>query len=250
MKPLTIAFAVVGVVITIASIAARHAYVPRAAVVHVAVVDDTSKSSTAGCSGVAGLVQQALPDAERRAESTIELMATGDMDTDNEPVLVPLPRVPHPSKKALEQRGHAGTIRGQYLESVLRICGELGRKHRSPILRAVRRALEHLREYRDREPDSELQLLVDSDLQENVDVLPVAKRSTSSRADQLDNRDITVQLCGYSETTRTASGRGKVSPARPAGADSLRVKWTSAFTDPTHLKLDPFCPKFEAPTNP
>jgi hypothetical protein len=136
-------------------------------------------------------------------------------------------------------------VRAQYLESVFRSCGEVEHKRRSPILRAVRRALEHLGQYRNREPEAELKLLVKSDLEENVDRLPRDRRSTSDRSNELDNNGIDVLLCGYSETTGSANGRVTVPPARSARADHLRATWMSAFADPSRVKLDPFCPKFK-----
>ena len=161
------------------------------------------------------------------------MLQTGDVATDGEPQFL--------LHEAIPVIGGAGPFSGHnrqkkaqeaLLSQVQKACESMPQTGHSPILRAVRRALEQLRSLGCREW-STCVLLVDTDLRETeASELRVARASKPSLR-QSDNRGTATLFCGFTAVTEHGSG---VNPSDP---DALIDMWKTLFIEPVHFA--PFC---------
>src|SRR5882762_8591986 len=100
---------------------------------------------------------------------------------------------------------------------------------------------------------SHCQLLVNSDLEENVETsikkgLNGATNEKHILPSPVENEGIDVAFCGVGVTTGrildSSPGKFHKAPMRtPAGEDQLQETWRSLFTDPAAVSFEPYCPK-------
>jgi hypothetical protein len=136
----------IGSVIAVIGLGAWRIHAPRPSQTHVAVVMDTSGSARPRCDAVVGLVDRAITriDAERGG-GTVALFALGDSRSANDPRLVRLVSRLVQSRPVMENKSKAIQERGDLLASIRTACDSTDTTDSSPLVLAMRRALEHLR---------------------------------------------------------------------------------------------------------
>ncbi|MFN9299313.1 MAG: type IV secretory system conjugative DNA transfer family protein [Acidobacteriota bacterium] len=226
MKAQNISKAIVAVgFIVMASLGFWVALRPKAMVSHMVTVIDVSDSFPRDCEVEAELAQAAMERPQGLRVATFSLMRTGDVQTSFEPQLILSKDVPAaPTQTPLSGAKKASLVRQQYLASVRAACAALPLTKQSPLVRAVRRALEHLRS-RQCGPQSDCVMVVHSDLQDNQE-LTVSARQIA----HLDNTGIRVVLCGYA---------GGIQDRSSLSIDAAMSAWKSLFAAP--VTFSPFC---------
>jgi hypothetical protein len=222
---------------------------------HIAIVHDRSESTRDGCSSVMGLLDRVLSIPELDRRSSVTILATGDAMTANEPVQVD--RFPAPvSRRAMEGPRGAQRRRKELLAGIGRKCQELTRTDVSPILLAVRRAVEQLQSLGCSSANP-CQLYVQTDGEETAE--PALARALRGRGQPLPepaspilHDGIRITFCGLADTVGRDDGgprRARRTKARDAGrAERLRQTWTAILGG--NVTFEPFCPKASPTTSP
>lgn len=229
--------------------AARSQDVP-----HFAVLDDQSFSYTGGCLATVGLAEQISNAPNASQGSTLTMLALGDGRSANEPQQLGTYSIPR-SRQVIEGAHANARHRQELLLDIWDKCNSAGGISTSPIFLGVKQSIASLRSKGCKE-SSHCQLLVSSDLEENVE--PAIKERLNHRNSKrelptrLDNRGIGVVFCGFAATAgviEDASGREirKATPRNPGREDRIQETWRSLFTSPVGVVFEPYCPK---PSNP
>src|SRR5215212_502324 len=131
---------------------------------HAVIIRDRSDSVLSGCDCTVALVRRALAGPHIQAGSTIAVTITGDQSTANEPSLLSSVEVPI-TRQVLEGRNAADRQREKLVEDIKMRCEKIAQTKVSPILAAIREAVEHLRS-KGCGPDSHCFVYAQSDLEE------------------------------------------------------------------------------------
>ena len=218
---------------------------------HFGLVEDPSLSHPEGCESLLGLAEKALSThGISPAGSTLSVLVIGDETTANEPWQLGMYSIPT-TRKVLEGRTANSRRRQDVLHDILTKCQAIRRTTVSPIFLGVKQAVADLRAQGCKET-SHCQLLVNSDLEENVET-SIKKSLNGTTGEKpivplIENRGIDVTFCGLAITTGRlvdSSSRGfrKAPPRTPAREDRLREIWRSLFTDPAVVSFEPYCPE-------
>jgi hypothetical protein len=230
-----------------------HAVKHRQAL-HFELVEDPSLSHSEGCESLLGLAEQALRTEGVSSSSTLTVLVIGDEATANEPWLLGRYSIPR-TRKALE--GRTASLRPQQdvLHDIWNKCLTVRRTTISPIFLGLKQAIADLHA-RGCRGTSHCELLVNSDLEENVETS--IKRSLNNPSGEtrilpspINNDGIDVVFCGIAVTTGRIvdpSGREiwKASPRDSRREDQLGQTWLELFTNPEMLRFAPYCPKTDA----
>ena len=194
---------------------------------HYALVQDVSDSMPNTCTADVEVIR-ALMSHARSKYSTLTLMSSGGGRASLEPTLVfndtlPVPASALPFRAAKKAQAKADN----FLKRSEAACTGIAPVHRSPIVKATRRAVEHLRSIGCADGSGCI-LIVHSDLQDN-DEMRVGD-SGKEHPSVIDNTGIRVVLCGLSE-----GSHDRTSPDR----DTLVQRWRALFTVP--VTIAPFC---------
>ena len=220
------------------------------ATVHFEIVKDPSRSSTDGCETLIGLAEGALTADGVSAKSTVTVLFLGDAATAHEPILLGSYSIPF-STKVIEGRNGNRHRQTTLLKDLAAKCRTARATGISPIFLGVKQAIADLRG-KGCNTGSRCQLLVDSDLEENVEPgiksrLNVPGGNLPPLPGLIDNSDITVSFCGLAATTGQivdASGRviQKLAARDPNREDRLKSTWRSLFAAPDLVTFRPYCP--------
>jgi hypothetical protein len=213
------------------------------------VVRDVSESVLSDCDCTTAMVRQAFKQRNLIKGSKLTVIATGDRSTADEPVSVASYDAPS-TRQAIEGRRSIRRKHDALLQDLHQKCEQLPKTKRSPIVLAIRRAIEGLKA-EGCKPYSGCFVFVQSDGLENSDVrvrLLLATNNDSALPRPLiDNDGIDVVFYGLSDTSGEEPSPGKNRQiARPRNAvrvDRLEAVWRSIFTHPERLSFQPFCPK-------
>lgn len=213
------------------------------------IVEDPSLSRPEGCESLLGLVESAMSTESISPSSTITVLVMGDEATANEPWQLGTYSIPA-TRRVLEGRTASSRGRLDLLHDISNKCQSFRRTTVSPIFLGVKQAVADLRA-RGCGETSRCKLLVNSDLEENVEMS--IKKSLNSTAGGktilplVENNGIDVTFCGLAVTTgrlADSSSRGfrNAPPRTPAREDRLREVWRSLFVNPGVVNFEPYCP--------
>jgi hypothetical protein len=216
-----------------------------------ATVRDRSESVLSGCDCTTALARRALRERSVGKGSTLTMITTGDRLTADEPVLIARYDVPS-TRQSIE--GRAATLRKQeaLLADLQGKCEKLAVTNRSPILLAIRRAIEGLMAAGCNRSFGCF-VYVQSDGEETAEpkvrqlLTSKSKDNKTSTSPLIDNDGIDIIFYGLSETVgerETADGlRRHFTRERDAAhAEQLQTVWRSLFTHPERVRFEPFCP--------
>jgi hypothetical protein len=195
---------------------------------HFAEIVDASDSMHRDCASDVSMVRALVPRITRKG-STFSQLRTGDEKTKLEPQLVFTGAIPA-SPSTVPFGGHKKAAKAveEFLQQVSAACAAIEQTTKSPIVKAVRRGMAHLRILGCRNGSGCL-LIVHSDLQDQDELASISKGKGATPT-PIDNRDIQVILCGYSEGL----------PDRASvNTDALLESWKRLFTAP--VTFAPFC---------
>jgi len=201
------------------------------------IVKDPSGSTTDGCSTLIGLTEEAFSVEGVTAKSSVTVLLVGDAATANEPAVLASYPIPF-STKVVEDRNANQLRQVQVLSDLLNKCQKARPTGISPIFLAVKQAVADLRG-RGCNAGSNCHLLVDSDLEENVEVGIKSRLDGVGGARKLpaviDNSGIAVSFCGLAATT------GGI--VRDSGReDRIKATWRSLLSAPDLVTFRPYCP--------
>ena len=218
---------------------------------HFELVEDPSISHPEGCESLLGLAEQALRTEGVSSKSTLTILVIGNEDTAYEPWRLGTSAIPM-TRTVLEGRTANMRRQQEVLLDISNKCHAIHRTTISPIFLGVKQAIADLHAHGCSET-SHCELLVDSDLEENVE--PSIKKSLNSARGEasilpspIDNDGIGVTFCGLAVTAARIVGSGggetrKASGRNSAREDRLRETWLRLFTKPETVRFEPFCPQ-------
>lgn len=250
-----VATAVVGVAIVLAGLGwwLMQPYKASTPTV-VAVVFDRSDSMQPDeeCEVVVGLASRVLLLPNLKADSRILLYGTGDPSTAMEPVAMGSFDIPS-SNRVMEGKGAIVSARKALLDTIAGQCKKSPTVTKSsPIFLSMKRAVEQL-SARGCGTTTICHLFARTDGEETEE--PWIRQSVQNRRMRqrglptaLDNTNIAVTVCGFSETLgeiRDSNKRRVRLTARRDGnnAEFLRAVWGKVFTQPDRVVFEPFCPR-------
>jgi hypothetical protein len=218
---------------------------------HFGLVEDPSLSHSEGCESLLGLAEKALSTDGISPDSTLTVLVIGDETTANEPWQLGMYSIPM-TRKALEGRTANSRRQQAVLHDIWSKCQTVHRTTISPIFLGVKQAVADLRAQGCKET-SHCQLLVNSDLEENVEksIKKRLNRTTDENhilPSPVENEGIDVAFCGLAVTAgrsvdSSTRGLRKAPPRTPGREDRLREIWQSLFTNPAVVRFEPYCPK-------
>jgi hypothetical protein len=218
------------------------------------VVYDRSLSPSTGCESVIGVVGQEMAvSSNNHRDFELALVATGDASTANEPKKIFL-RILSSNFRVMDGKSGPAKARAGLLQEVRASCQALPRTDTSPILLAVKEGADQLRTM-GATKRAEIRMAVVSDLEENVDIQMTRalrlRNSPYHPANPVPNLHMPTFLCGYAQTTGSrVSSDGQVQHLTKARdverTERLRQVWRGAFTDPSSVTIEPFCPDASA----
>jgi hypothetical protein len=216
---------------------------------HTIIVRDRSQSVPSGCDCSASLLAHAFADPHIGPGSTVTLTVTGDQSTAREPRVVTSIPVPY-TRQVFEGREGAERRKQQLIADLKSLCEKMPPTGESPILLAIKRAVEQLRAL-GCEPSGNCTVYVQSDLEENGDgqikaALNHSGKTGSPLPPPINNDGINIVFVGIAETsgTITTAKAQAVQLTRPhdsGRADTIKAVWTRLFTDPSRLTFEPYC---------
>jgi hypothetical protein len=196
---------------------------------HIVDVIDASNSMRPDCLDDTKAIRGAMRSAGVRRGSTLTLIRTGDPSTKQEPQLVFQESIPAGAAMGPFSGGKkAKDVRDAFFARVQSACLGIRQTKRSPVVKAVRRGLAHLKSL-GCPHKAGCVLIVHSDLQDNDELTPANKKSDTAQP-LLDNAGINVVLCGFTAT---------VEDGATANTDALLAMWQGLFLEP--VKVAPFC---------
>lgn len=218
---------------------------------HFAIVEDRSLSHGEGCNSLLGLTEQVLRTERATANSTLTVLVIGNKASANEPWQLGRYSVPR-TRKVLEGRAADRRRQHEILRDIESKCQAVRRTKISPIFLGVKRAIADLNAQGCNEK-SHCELLVDSDLEENVETS--IKMNLTNRDDDklkvtspLRNEGIAVTFCGLAVTAGrivdpSGGGNSKMSPRNTGREDRLLEIWLTLFTRSKAVSFQPYCPQ-------
>ena len=221
---------------------------------HFAILYDPSISFTGGCESAVGSAEELLHVSRVSGRSKLTLLVLGDRTSANEPRQVGRYAFPV-SRKVIEGQESAEREQATLLQEISDTCNSVGRTSISPIFMGVRQAVADLRAEGCTEA-SQCELIVDSDLEENVET---GLRNTLDHAHSryplprpVQNAGISVTFCGYASTAgRIIDPTGRevrrFGSRDPAREERMLRTWRSIFTSPEEVKFEPYCAKSSDP---
>jgi hypothetical protein len=194
---------------------------------HVALLIDASSSKQRNCEENGSIARQATSMMGVRSSSTFSILQTGDVASKLEPRLVFQEGVPTSSTGG-PFSGHrrARAAQDAFALRARDACLAIPQTTLSPIIKAVRRAIVHLKSL-GCSLESGCALIVESDLQDNDELLRILK---GTKAEIIDNRGVRIVFCGFSETVQDGAAMN---------ADALISTWRGLFAAP--VTFSPFC---------
>jgi hypothetical protein len=216
---------------------------------HSVIVRDRSDSVLSGCDCTAALSRRAFSDPRSGAGSTVTVTVTGDATTAGEPKMIAIVNVPI-TRQVLEGREASAQHKEKLLDDIKTACESIPQTKVSPILIAVKRAIEHLRS-RGCGPESECTVYVQTDLEETGDPqLGAALNSTSRNkqvlASPMINEGVGIVITGTAETAGISTGTdGRVhqlnKPRNLQRIEHLQSVWKGLFSNPDRVTFEPHC---------
>jgi hypothetical protein len=209
------------------------------------ILEDFSLSHAHGCDSLVELATQVLNSNQATQDSTLTVLALGDQATADEPRLMARYSIPRRQRvletendEAQQQRAVLGDIRNR--------CRGFGRTTVSPIFLGVKEAVADLRAHGCR-PNSQCQLLVDTDLEDNVEPFIGRSLHHPSRARDLPpriaNDGIEITFCGLATrdhfVVRHHEAHRHLSPT--LDGDLTHSIWRSLFTNSGAVGFEPYC---------
>lgn len=213
------------------------------------IVEDVSGSHGPACESLKGLVAQIFDSPGATSGSALSVILPGDRSTANEPRRIgtyPIPTI----RRVAEGASELTRERENILAAVARQCKAVPQPTISPIFLAVEQAVADLRA-RGCDMRSHCRLIVDSDLQETVEIsirtrLNGPNKHAPPLPPPIDNAGINVGFCGYAVAVgRTVSRSGKkvggVQPRSAEQEERLKQIWRELFTTPETVIFEPYC---------
>lgn len=213
------------------------------------IVEDHSGSHGPACASLRGLAGQALDSPGATPGSALTILLLGDHSTANEPRRIGTYPIPV-DRRVAEGPHEIVSERAAILDEIGGICQTLPQTNISPIFLGVKQAVADLRA-RGCGIRSQCSLVVDSDLQENVELSIKRRLNGSARGPALpqpiDNAGINVDFCGYAVALGNVLGpmatRTVTVPPRNANQDArLQESWRSLFSESSAVAFEPYCP--------
>lgn len=193
-----------------------------------AIIIDASDSIQRDCIAVESIARRAVSLSGVKPGSTFTILHTGDERTKLEPQLVFQNAIPGARSAAPFSGHHRSQVAvDDFANRAKSACAAIVETNQSPIIKAVRRGLAHLRGL-GCTGQSGCMLIINSDLQDNDELAP-SRRGAKAPA-PLDNAGIRVVLCGFSGTVQDGSA---------VNTDALLATWKGLFTGP--VRFAPFC---------
>lgn len=186
---------------------------------------DMSGSRIKNCAEVDAVTHGLLSLPSSVPGSTITVLATGDADRDFEPNPIAKETIPFAAANPYGVSGEEDKGTTAIRQHITDACKQMRETSRSPIRRAVERAVEQAQAIgcggkRD------CQIIVISDLLENVD------RMKGKAVKPIPNKGVAaVTFCGYSN--RLGGG------SNSADLNGIKAEWTANLVDPPSFV--PFC---------
>jgi len=212
------------------------------------IVRDRSDSVISDCTSTTALARRALQGGVLVKNSRLTIIATGDQATADEPVMIADYNVPS-SRSAIEGRHATARKQQEVLADLRGKCEQLPVTTRSPIVLAMKRAVERLRASGCRN-GSNCFIYSQSDAEETAELAVKKLLGTNQKhpLPLIDNDGIEIVFCGLSATrgeeTAPGGSRRQLTKIRDARrADRLRAIWQLLFTHPERVGFEPFCPK-------
>lgn len=212
------------------------------------IVEDPSGSHGSACASLRGLVGQALEAHGATVGSMLTILLLGDRSTANEPRRIgtyPIPII----RRVAEGANEIVRERAGILADIMTKCQALPQTDISPIFLGVKQAVSVLRA-RGCSVHSRCSLVVDSDLQENVELSIKRRLDGSARGPavppSIDNSGISIAFCGYAVAAGHMVGpsgkkTGSVSPHNTTQEVRLQETWRELFTRPDAITFEPYC---------
>ncbi len=212
-------------------------------------IRDRSDSVVSDCACTTALARHALRERGLVKGSMLTIVATGDLATADEPLLIADYTVPS-TRTAIEGRNATERKQQELLKDLQSKCEQIPKTSRSPIMLAVKRAVERLRASGCRN-GSGCFIAIQSDGEESSEST-VKQLLTSNKKPPsfslIDNAGIDIVFYGLSDTRgeelTTSGHRLTMTRTRDAKrVDRLQAVWLSLFTHPERVSFEPFCPK-------
>lgn len=240
-RPLKAAIAVLG---TAGAGMTGYEYLIREPAQSAVVINDVSKSLRPNCGGIEQATRILVEGKGMREGSRLTLLVIGD---ELEPLRLFDEALPFTTEGLYESdRQEQQAAREAFFRKFRAACdGGPANSLRSPILRAVKRGVEHLR--RNCRGAECGVLVVRTDLREEEDsqLAPLVARAaknpdvalTSDLAQSIDNTGITILFVGMAETSpqRRGSSAARTSP------ETLTRLFRGLFTHPELVSFQPYC---------
>lgn len=222
----------------------------RRPVPHFGIVVDRSRSHQDVCMSVQGIVSNLLHSPDIMHGSTLTVLATGNVETADEPVRIMEGLLPVSQKAIQSDKAKKHKEQG-YLNEVLENCQHAAGTSRSPIFIAIKQEILDL-QAKGCGHGAHCELEVDTDGEENVEKaiqhrIEGVAGNNAGVPRLLDNTGIAVDFCGVAVTRgKTFDAKGhelhQVIRRDAKREDRIRSTWTSAFTAPGLVTFAPYCP--------
>lgn len=203
----------------------------------IVLVHDSSTSEEAGCGAVRPVAvgSTTLPGVTNR--SHFSLIGTGEKANGYEGRLVKVFDLPV-SHRVMEGKNAERRRQEQFGDAVQEACDTSSKMNESPILRAVKDGIDHLRANHC-DAATTCYLYVVTDGEENVDAimrsaLNGSKSVISKLRGKIANEGIHVSFCGFAQSKTEGSGRR-------TPAERLKTVWMGIFTDTSLVTIAPYC---------
>jgi hypothetical protein len=224
---------------------------------NVAVVLDSSASTTEVRESCMGIVNNSFDLPGINKGSRLLIMATGDKKTANEPILLAEYRYPAPARRAMENRARQNHEHETEFMGRVQLALESfdDQSQRTAIYIAFQRALQSLQEQdcgqvvetnglfgEDSVRTCFLYAVTDGEENQEQALTEMLRRTGNGQVPAemvLDNENIEIIFCGLASTSGATAERNHAHILR------LETVWKSAFSNPDLVHFQPFCPRWE-----
>ena len=193
---------------------------------HFAAINDNSTSQVTNCTVWPNQMSAAMKKMTIGPESKYFVVTLGSQAKSSFEPILQIPPTPIPLAGASNFSGD------EDLRSVLKAhCETFGTVPLSSILRAVRVAIDQLKELGCGRPETgTCRVWLKSDLEDTVSRMQIEAPNKGS----LSNELIDVHICGYAAVQGGGGPRGEQ-------VEQLKRIWLSQFTQPARVAFAPFC---------